>query len=300
MPRAFAALVALTLACPAAASAQISVDVTSAYDRLIAAADAAYRDGEDDGRAIELLREARALDASRPEAHNNLGVIGLETGDAVLARESFATLARLNRGMPTSTEAATWYARAHDGLLEAAGMMYDEGALEEARAALDELLALYPESSDGRYNLALALYELGDNDALRETARTMLEHEPLSDAGWAFLEAALIGRAEQAATVEEDASWRQRYDDVRAQVESLPLRLDDILIQGGSITGVLIGGSAPIGTEVPVRFRFHGREGAVGEAELVFAAPGSGVETSFAFDVTVRAPATGWSYTIEQ
>ena len=271
----------------------------SGYDALIEQANEAHAAGDVDA-AIELLERAIALEPDRPEAHNNLGVAELDAGDYVRAADAFNALAlRIPRLPAGDTSAAIFYLQAHDGMLEAGGLLLDEGGLPDAVHIFERLVELFPESGDGRHNLALTYADL---EALHESAtiaRQMIEREPLSDAGWSFWMDATLGIAQLAEDEEVAAEYLQRYDDVHAQAEALPFRVDGLLVEreSGTLTGRLIGASAPAGTDVRLRMRFIGRGGLVDERVVTLSAPGAGVQTTFSVPAP-RAPITGITYTI--
>ena len=271
----------------------------SAYDELLGRANAAHAAGDVDA-AVELLERAIALEPDRPQAHNNLGVAQLDAGDYERAADAFTALAlRVARFPAGDSSAAAFYMQAHDGMLEAGGLLLDEGGLVEARGIFERLIELFPESGDARHNLALTYSDLEAFDESAAVARAMIEREPLSDAGWSFWMDALLGGAELGADAAAEAEYLQRYDDVHAQAEALPLRLDGLLVDGasGTLTGRLIGASAPAGSDVRLRMRFAGRGGVVDERVVTLSAPGPGGQATFSVPAP-RAPITGITYTI--
>ena len=271
------------------------------YDALLESADAAYR-ADDLERAVALLEQAIALDPRRLAAYNNLGVAELDRGQYERAADRFLELAFLVRALPAGdADAAQYYVQAHDGLLEAAGLLLDEGAAAAAQPILTGLLGLYPESDDARHNLALAWFDLGRWGDLLEVGRQIVANEPLSDAGWSFMMDAHLSMAEEAVTDAEHAEHSQRYDDVHAQAEALPFRLDALRVDpdAGTISGAMFGGAAPAAEPVRLRIRFIGRDGVVDERTLTLHAPGTGVQTTFTTPGP-RVHATGWTYTLAE
>jgi tetratricopeptide (TPR) repeat protein len=296
------ALVALAVHASALGAQGYTLEhAASGYDALIEQANAAHASGDIDA-AIELLERALALDPERPEAHNNLGVAELDAGDYTRAADRFGALALLVRSMPAHDSIASdYYLQAHDGMLEAGGLLLDEGGLLEARDIFTRLIELFPESGDGRHNLALTYSDLEALDESAALARQMIEREPLSDAGWSFWMDALLGTAELTDDDDVEADALQRYDDVHAQAEALPLRLDGLLVDraNGTLTGRVIGAAADAGTPVTLLIRLHGRDGVLDERAVTLNAPGAGAEASFTVPAA-RAPVTGITYTIAE
>ena len=297
---ALAALVALLAGAADVRAQDYTVDApASEYDALIEEGNAAFEAGDLDGAAA-LLDRARALDGGRPEAFNNLGVVELERGEYARAASWFLELAYLLRAFPAhDDDAALYYLQAHDGMLEAGGLLLDAGDVVAARDALAGLVTVFPESGDARHNLAVAFTDLEWFQDLHDAARAMVALEPLSDAGWAFVMDSFLGWAEN---TEDDAAYDeylQRYDDTHAQAEALPVRLDQLRVDGGAgtLTGHVIGGSAPAGENVRVRMRFIGRDGVMDEREVTFTSPGPGQRVTFSAPGPT-APITGLTYTL--
>lgn len=295
-----AALVAPGVGAPAALAQSISLErAATPYDSLLEAAGDAHRYADLDEAAL-LLERAIELDPGRPEAYNNLGVVEMDRGGYPRAVEAFLELAHLARAQPErDTAAASYYVQAHDGLLEAGGLLLDEGAAPDAKDAFARLVELYPESQDGRHNLAIAYLDLGWWQDMLDVGRAMTANEPLSDAGWAFVQDGFAGLAADAETDAAYEDFMQRYDDVRAQIEALPLRLGGLSVDGaeGTLSGTVIGGSAPAGENVRLGFRFLGRDGVIEERTITLTTPGPGNETTFSAPGP-RGPITGWAYSI--
>ena len=294
------ALVALAVHASALCAQDYTLEqAASAYDALLERANAAHAAGDVDA-AIELLERAIALEPERPEAHNKLGVAQLDAGEYERAADAFMALALRSARLPAGdTSANRFYLQAHDGMLEAGGLLLDEGGLQEALRIFQQLIQLFPESGDARHNLALTFADLEAFDESAAVAREMIEREPLSDAAWSFWMDALLGGAHLSDDAEVEADYLQRYDDVHAQAEALPFRLDGLLVDGatGTLTGRLVGASAAGGTEVRLRIRFIGRGGVVDERVVALSAPGPGVQQPFSVPAP-RAPITGITYTI--
>jgi tetratricopeptide (TPR) repeat protein len=223
----------------------------------------------------------------------------MDRGEYRRAIDSFLELAHLvSQQPPREAVAASFYVQAHDGLLEAGGLLLDEGAAAEAKDALASLIELYPESDDARHNLAIAYLDLRWWQDVLEVGRAMVASQPLSYAAWTFMLDAFAGMAEDAASDSAYAESMQRYDDVQAQFESLPFRLDGLQIAAdGTLGGTLLGGVAPEGDNVLLQFRFVGRDGVLAERSVTLTAPGPGEQTTFALPGS-NAHVTGWTYTI--
>ena len=271
----------------------------SPYDALIERADDAFEARDLDG-AIALLEQAVALDETRPEAFNNLGVAELARGAHARAADRFFQLAQLIRRRPAGdAEAAQYHVHAHDGMLEAGGLLLDEGGAADAVPIFEQLIALYPESDDARHNLAVAYYDLGRWQDMLDVGRAMVEHQPLSDAGWSFLTDGWLGLAEE---TDDDAAYEeylQRSDDLHAQAEALPVRFDALRLDAGTgaLSGRMTGVAAAAGAALTVRFRFHGRDGVLDERVVTLSAPAPGTQATFTAGGPV-APVTGWTYTL--
>ena len=65
-------------------------------------------------------------------------------------------------------------------LLERGNRLAKEGKYENACAAFSEALRLLPGYSQARFNLAVALFRMGDSGAAREQLRIFIEMDPFN------------------------------------------------------------------------------------------------------------------------
>jgi tetratricopeptide (TPR) repeat protein len=109
--------------------------------------------------ALREWREAQMVNAERPDAHLNLGVLHAELGELARARKEYETALRL----------APWFVPAWVNLADVHRL---EGRHEESVRVLREGLAKAPETADLRHALGLALVRAERTDeALAELAR---------------------------------------------------------------------------------------------------------------------------------
>ena len=268
------------------------------YDETIAEAVAAYEVGDFES-AGTLAAAAIARDGNRPEGYSTLGAVAIARGDAAVAAESFVELAYLLRQWPPNeAEVAIYYAHAHDGLLEAGGLLLDEQRFEDAAATYQEMVEIFPESGDARFNHAIALSELGRWEALRDVGLAMHQQEPLNIDAHLFMLDALKGIIADSVSELSVFEASMHHLQVEELVYRMPIRLEALRLdrETGVLTGTVHGGVAPADERSTVRVRFLGRDGVLLETDIEFTSPGPNAAAPFTAQLQSGLPVTGWTY----
>jgi tetratricopeptide (TPR) repeat protein len=115
--------------------------------------------------ATTAYRHALAADPGLAAAHNNLGMLAYNAGDAGAARASFEAALALD---PDQSEARYNLAR----------ILHDLGEVELAASELRRVVQTSPEFADAHYNLATALEHLGSQCQAVEHLRRYLDLTP--------------------------------------------------------------------------------------------------------------------------
>lgn len=147
---------------------------------------------------------------------------------------------------------------------------------EQSAEAFRRYTEMQPNSRDGWYNFANALYAQNEWEALVPVAERLVERDPLNENS-----ALILARAHR------ETGQNQRALQALQANETHPVHIEDLEFRPGSqrsvVSGRVAGNQAAPGTPVQVRFTFYGEGGAT-----------VGTET-----VTVNAPAEGESATME-
>jgi Flp pilus assembly protein TadD len=115
--------------------------------------------------ALAEYRAAQAVNAERPEAHANLGVLDERLGERDAARRQYETALRL----------APWFVPAAVNLADLARA---EGRTDESVAILRRSVAAVPDAAAAHYALGLALVRAGDRAGARASLERAAELAP--------------------------------------------------------------------------------------------------------------------------
>jgi tetratricopeptide (TPR) repeat protein len=125
----------------------------------------AHEAGGRNEEATVAYRHALAGDPGLAAAHNNLGTMAYNAGDASAARASFEAALALD---PDHSEARYNLAR----------ILYELGEIELAASELRRVVQSAPDFADAHYNLATALEDLGGHHQAAEHLRRYLDLTP--------------------------------------------------------------------------------------------------------------------------
>ncbi len=147
--------------------------------------------------ALEEYVASQTVNADRPEAHLNLGLVAASAGEPRVAEQAYRTALRLQPGFTPAR-------------VNLADLYRSEGRESDALAELRKGLVAEPENADLHHALGLAEVRAGRLDAALESLARALELAP-SNGRYAYVYAVALdgaGRTADALQVLEDAQGR--------------------------------------------------------------------------------------------
>lgn len=169
--------------------------------------------------------------------------------------------------------------------------LFNANEYVKAAEAFGRVTAIQPNSRDGWYNQANALYAAEEWEDLTPIAERLVQVDPLNENAGLILA----------------RSYRERQMNDRAlatleRIQALPIYLDELQIRptetSTTIQGTATGNSAAAGTAVRLRFNFYGESGPLGSETVTIIAPAD--DANAPFEVTIAQPATSYSYEVAQ
>jgi tetratricopeptide (TPR) repeat protein len=161
---------------------------------------------------------------------------------------------------------------------------------EQATEAFRRYTERQPNSRDGWYNYANALYAQNEWTALVPVAQRLVELDPLNENS-----ALILARAHREAGQNQQALRALQAN------ESHPVHVEDLEFRPGAqrtvVSGRIVGNQAAAGTPVQVRFTFFGEDGStVGTQTVTVSAPAQGESAAMEAVYEGTPPAVTYRY----
>jgi tetratricopeptide (TPR) repeat protein len=243
--------------------------------------------------AVARWNAANELYPVRPDAWYNLGVVHTHRGDLARAAEAYRQVLGVLAALPADTSAAETQERVETRMNAVAGLI-GVGARMFARNEFDQSADLFrfvttqdPNSRDGWFNYALALFKRGSWSDLIPVAERLTGIDPLNENARIILFNAHKGLAEAAPAGSPMIDEHRRHAmTILDASDALPIYIDEIRLGSlGSgprvLSGKATGNQAPAGQPVTLTFSFWGPAGPAGTATVNVAAPAKGQSTLF-------------------
>jgi tetratricopeptide (TPR) repeat protein len=243
--------------------------------------------------AVARWNAANLLYPARPDAWYNLGVVNTQRGDLAGAANAYRQVLTILDAMPADTSAAEMAGRSEtrqnaiSGLIGVGARMFARNEYDQSAELFRFVTTQDPNSRDGWYNYALALFKRSSWADLIPVADRLVGIDPLNENARIILFNAHKGLAEAAAagSPAADEQRRQAMATLDAS-DALPIYVDEIRLgTGGSgnrlLTGKATGNQAAEGQPLALTFQFWGPAGRVGTATVNVAAPAKGQSASF-------------------
>jgi tetratricopeptide (TPR) repeat protein len=267
----------------------------------------AYSAG-DTATAVATWEAAARLHPGGADAPYNLGAVLAQRGDwdAALARYRQAATALGGTGPIRAEDAAERRRTRRNvlfGFLGVGAGLFQQDRLTEAAAVFGEIGRLAPRERNGRYNLALALYQLARWDEVVPAARGVLELDPLNHNALLLLHGAHRELGELARRQGDTTASRVQEDAARATLAAagaLPVQIRSLELAGEgdatTLSGVLAGGIAPPGSGITIEFTVTDGTDDLGSGTLAFFAPERDEERSFTLSIPSSGPPLSFRY----
>jgi tetratricopeptide (TPR) repeat protein len=252
----------------------------------------AYQQG-DTVVAVARWNAANELYPLRPDAWYNLGVVHTHRGDLARAAEAYRQVLAVLASPPADSSTAETQERVETRMNAVAGLI-GVGARMFSRNEFDQSAELFrfvttqdPNSRDGWFNYALALFRRGSWTDLVPVAERLTGIDPLNENARIILFNAHKGLADAAPAGSPQIDEHRRHAmTILDASDALPVYVDEIRLGGPGngprlLSGKAIGNQAPAGQPVTLTFSFWGPSGPMGSANVNVAAPAKGQSTLF-------------------
>lgn len=177
-------------------------------------------------------------------------------------------------------------------LMDIGVVLFQQEDYVRSAEAFERVTQLQPNSRDGWYNLANALYAAENWEGLIPVAVRLIEIDPLN-----YDASLMLARSYR------DVGQNENSVAELERMEATPIRLQSMQTQRGAgrtmVTGQAIGNQAPQGSPVRLRFTFYGEDGSqIGTETVAINAPARDETTSFEVVLESEEPAVGYSYEV--
>jgi tetratricopeptide (TPR) repeat protein len=227
--------------------------------------------------AERLFRQQLELSPNDVEVQSNLAVAIARQGRAAEAQEIY------NRLLGDTNLGAT-------DLFNVGVALFQGENYQQAAEAFRRYTEIQPNSRDGWYNYANALYAQNSWQPLVPVATRLVELDPLNENS-----ALILARAHR------EAGQNQRALAALQANEAHPVHVEDLEFRPGTqravVSGRVAGNRAAAGTPIQLRFTFYGEGGAtVGTETVTVTAPAQGQSARLEAVYQGTTPAITYSY----
>ncbi len=177
-------------------------------------------------------------------------------------------------------------------LMDIGVVLFQQEDYVRAAEAFERVTQLQPNSRDGWYNLANALYAAENWEGLIPVAVRLIEIDPLN-----YDASLMLARSYR------DVGDNQNSVAELERMEATPIRLQGMQTQRGAdrtvVRGQAIGNQAAEGSVVQLRFTFYGEDGtSIGTESVSINAPARDQTRDFEVVIQSTEPAVGYSYEV--
>lgn len=177
-------------------------------------------------------------------------------------------------------------------LMDIGVVLFQQEDYVRAAEAFERVTQQQPNSRDGWYNLANALYAAENWEGLIPVAERLIEIDPLN-----YDASLMLARSYR------DIGDNQNSVAELERMEATPIRLQGMQTHRGAeqttVRGQAIGNQAPQGTPVRLNFTFYGEDGnQIGMQVVTINAPARDETTDFEVTLQTSEPVGGYSYEV--